>query len=89
MQEKLKAFIVTYELMGVKEAKSVAIISYSKKEAGDLFIRWAKAKNIYTNIVAICVQRTKKTKRNKAWFTPTYYKRQCDAVKALERKADA
>ena len=84
MQEKrkLKAYIVSYELTNDRRTKSVAIIAYSKKEASDLFIKSMKARNIFNNVVAVVLQRTKMTNANKAWFTKAYYDRQCKHVEA-------
>ena len=87
----LKAFIVSYTLnavVGKDPQKNVAIIAYDKKEAGNLFIAWAKGKNIYEQISGVVCVRAKKTNRNKSMVTSTYYKRQCDYVESL-RKADA
>lgn len=94
MEETLKAYIVSYAIAG-KEAdkndiKSVVIVAYNKKEAGDIFIRWARAKHIYERINAVVAQRTKKTSRNKHMFTKDFYGRQNAYIYDLEiRKADA
>lgn len=91
MQEKdLKAFLATY-IVDAKEndIKSVAIVAFTKEEAGNLFIRWTKAKGLYERITAIVVQRTKKTKANKHMFAIDFYEKQNAFISDLERKADA
>lgn len=94
MQETLKAYIVTYAIAGKEADKnmllSVVIVAFNKQEAGDIFIRWAHAKNIYECINAVICQRTRKTKRNAHMLTNTIYKRQYALIEKLEaRKADA
>lgn len=97
-QQTLKAYIITYTLTNVgdneNDTKSVVIIAYDKKEAGDLFIKWLQAKDMYNNVGGVVVQRTKKTKRNASMITPTFYQRQNKYVNDLfnehvNRKADA
>ena len=94
MQEKdLKAFLATFIVDGIGEPKddllSVIIIAFTKEEAGKLFVRWAKAKNLYEHITAIVVQRTRKTKHNKHLITLEYYNKQNTHVDNLERKVIA
>lgn len=89
MQETLKAFIVTYQIDNAKDLKSVVIIAYSKKEAGDLFIEWATNKDLYDKIVAIVVQRTRKTKRNKHMLTKDFYEKQKDFVYNMVKDGQA
>lgn len=90
MQEKdLKAFLVSYVLDAKEnDLKSVVVTAFTKKEAGDTFIMWAKGKNLYERITAIVVQRLKKTKRNAHYFTKQFYERQITFVNSLI-KADA
>ena len=89
MKNTLKAFIVTFCKMGDPNdvMRSVVVIAYSKKEAGDLFITWALGKNIYNVIEGVVVQRTRKTKKNAHMLTEEYYKRQCDFVNKLSMEA--
>lgn len=89
MQETLKAFIATFQLSDESELKSVAIIAYTKKEAGDLFIEWAKGNKLYDKIVAIVVQRTKKTKRNKHMFTKDFYEKQKAHIDDMRKDGQA
>ena len=89
MQEKLKAFIVSFELSDESELKNVAIIAYTKREAGDLFIAWATANKLYDKIVAIVVQRTKKTKRNKHMFTKDFYEKQKAHIDDMRKDGQA
>ena len=97
-QPTLKAYIITYTLTHVSEGendtRSVVVIAYEKKEAGDLFIKWLQAKETYNNVGGVVVQRTKKTKRNANMITPAFYQRQNKYVDDLfkehvNRKADA
>lgn len=91
MQEKdLKAFLATYVIDAQEnDIKSVAIVAFTKEEAGNLFIRWIKSKGLYERITAIVVQRTKKTKANKHMFAIDFYEKQNAFISYLERKADA
>ena len=77
------------QTMKENDIKSIAIVAFSKKEAGNLFIRWTKAKGLYERITAIVVQRTKKTKANKHMFAIDFYEKQEAFICDLERKADA
>lgn len=86
MQEKLKAFIVTYDVQGKEDLKSLVIVAYTKKEAGDLFITWANATKQYALISGVVVQRLKKTKRNAQYFKKTFYDRQKAFINELSRK---
>lgn len=83
----LKAYIITYTLTNVGEnendTRSVVIIAYDKKEAGDLFIKWLQATDMYNNVGGVVVQRTKKTKRNGHMITPAFYQRQNKYVDEL------
>lgn len=90
MQEKdLKAFLVSYVLDAKEnDLKSVVVTAFTKKEAGDIFIKWAKGKRLYERITAIVVQRVKKTKRNAMFFTMQFYKHQNVFVNSLG-KVDA
>ena len=89
MQETLKAFIVTYQIDNAKDLKSVVIIAYTKKEAGDLFIEWATNKDFYDKVVAIVVQRTRKTKRNKNMLTKDFYEKQKAFVYNMRKDGQA
>lgn len=87
----LKAFLITFTLStreNDNETKTFVVIAYDKKEAGDLFIKFAKAKDIYNYIDAIVVQRTRKTKKNAHMITKDYYIKQNKFVKCL-KKAEA
>ena len=91
MQEKdLKAFLVTYVVDAKNEIMhNLVIVAFTKEEAGNLFIRWTKAKGLYEHITAIVVQRTKKSKVNKHMFTTKFYEAQQTIINDLERKAVA
>lgn len=84
-QDLLKGFIVSYTLPN-DELKSIFVVAYSKKEAGNIFIKWAQGKNVYEQINGIVVQGARKNKRNKHMFTKEYYNRQNSAVNDLYKK---
>lgn len=88
-EKRLKAFLVSYVLDAKEnDLKSVVITAFTKKEAGDLFIKWSKGKSLYERITGIVVQGVRMTKRNAHFFTKEYYKRQNAFVNSLG-KADA
>ena len=88
-QKRLKAFLVSYVLDAKdNDLKSVEVTAFTKKEAGDLFIKWAKGKKLYERITGVVVQSIKLTKRNARFFTKEYYERQNAFVNSLG-KADA
>lgn len=89
MKKALHAYIVTFCKIGdpVDVLRSIVVIAYTKQEAGDLFITWALAKNLYNNIQGVVVQKTRKTKHNANKICEEYYKRQCDYIKQLSEKA--
>ena len=84
-QDLLKGFIVSYTLLN-NELRSVFVVAYSKKEAGNIFVKWAQGKNVYEQINGIVVQRARKNKRNQYMFTKEYYERQNSAVDNLYKK---
>ena len=87
--KRLKAFLVSYVLDAQKnDLKSVEVTAFTKKEAGDIFIKWAKGKKLYERITGVVVQSIKMTKRNVRFFTKEYYEKQNAFVNSLG-KADA
>lgn len=87
--KRLKAFLVSYVIDAKEDdLKSVVVTAFTKKEAGDLFIKWTKGKNVYDYISGIVVQGVRMTKRNAHFFTKEYYDRQNAFVNSLG-KADA
>ena len=85
-QEKLKAFIVTYYVDNEDNPRSCAIIAYNKEEAGDIFIRWLKAKNMYDRVTSAVCQRTKRTRKNAHMINKDFYDKQNAFVEELEAK---
>lgn len=81
-QDLLKVFIITYTLSN-DDIKSVFVTAYTKKEAGDLFIKWALGKKIYSLIGGIVVQKAKVTNANKHMITNDYYVKQNEEVNFL------
>ena len=89
-EKDLKVFLASYVLDAKEnDLKSVVVTAFTKKEAGDLFIKWAKGKSLYERITAIVVQRVKKTKHNARFFTKEYYEAQNYFVLSMNGKADA
>ena len=84
-QDLLKGFIVSFTLHN-EELRSVFVVAYSKKEAGNIFVKWAQGKNVYEQINGIVVQGTRKNKRNQYMFTKEYYERQNSEVDKLYKK---
>lgn len=84
-QDLLKGFIVSFTLHN-DEFRSVFVVAYSKKEAGNLFVKWAQGKNVYEQINGIVVQGIRKNKRNQYMLTKEYYERQNDIVDKLCKK---
>lgn len=80
MNTTLKAYLVTYKDNKSKDINSTVIMAYSKKEAGDLYVRWLKANEWYDTKTVITVQCVRKTKRNKNFFKPSFYKLQCEII---------
>ena len=84
-KEQLKCFIISYNL--TNEAKnamhSVFVVAYTKKEAGDLFIKWTIGKKIYSLIGGIVTQKAKVTNANKHMITNDYYTKQNEEVNFL------
>lgn len=84
-QDLLKGFIVSFTLHN-EELRSVFVVAYSKKEAGNIFVKWAQGKNVYEQINGIVVQGARKNKRNQYMFTKEYYERQNGVVDKLYKK---
>lgn len=84
-QDLLKGFIVSYTLNN-DILRSVFVVAYSKKEAGNIFVKWAQGKNVYEQINGIVVQGARKNKRNQYMFTKEYYERQNNVVEKLYKK---
>ena len=85
MNTTLKVYLVTFTTKGepANITRTVAVTSYDKKEAGDWFIKWAKANGYYDGIVCTVVQTAHKGKRNKHFYTEKLYKQQCSEIEEL------
>lgn len=86
METKLKAFIVTYFKDNEDKPKSCVIIAHDKEEAGNIFVRWAKATNNYEHINGVVCQRTKRTRKNAHMIRKDFYDKQNAYVEELEAK---
>lgn len=80
MNTTLKAYLVSDKDNKSKAINNTVIMAYSKKEAGDLYVKWLKANNWYDAKKVIAVQVVRKTKRNKNFFKPSFYKYQCEII---------
>lgn len=84
-KEQLNCFIISYNL--TNEAKNVVhnvfVVAYTTKEAGNLFIKWAMGKKIYSLIGGIVTQKAKVTNANKHMITNDYYTKQNEEVNFL------
>lgn len=56
--------------------RNLVVVAYDKKEAGDLFIEWLNHLGIYERVDGVVVQKLRKTKANKRFFTQDYYDKQ-------------
>ena len=81
-KQELKVFIITYTLSN-DDIKSVFVTAYTKNEAGDLFIKWAMGKKIYSLIGGIVIQKAKVTNANKHMITNDFYTKQNEEVNFL------
>lgn len=81
-KQELKVFIITYTLSN-DDIKSVFVTAYTKKEAGDLFIKWAMGKKIYSLICGVVIQKAKVNNANKRMITNDYYAKQNEEVNFL------
>ena len=81
----IKAYLVTYTKASTPlvETKTVVVFAYDKQEAGDLFVKWAKAMGHYESITNTVVQVARRTKRNKRFFSVKTYNEQCKAIEDL------
>ena len=56
--------------------RSLVIVAYTKKEAGDTFIEWLLHKGMYERVQNVVVQKMRKTKKNARFYTKEYYDKQ-------------
>lgn len=84
--KKLKAYIIAYVESNNDKPKGLAIVAYSKKEAGDIFVRFLKATKRYDSVQGVVITIATKTKQNANLITPAYYKTQIAYVEKLEAR---
>ena len=89
IERKLKAFIISVYIDDETNIKSCVVIAYDKKEAGNIFVKWAKAKHVYERINGIVCQEVKKTSKNSHMISVEFYNKQNIYVDELTRKAQA
>ena len=85
-QEKLKAFIVTYYVDNEDNPKSCAVIAFNKKEAGEKFIKWLYAKNMYDHVTSVVCQTARRTRKNAHIIKKDFYKKQNAYINKLFEK---
>lgn len=85
MESKLKAYLVAFNVIemvtnietGKIEQKSkvrtTCVVAYSKKEAGDIFVKWLKLNNMYDEVTGVAVSRAKRTQQNAHLLTKAIY----------------
>lgn len=85
MESKLKAYLVYFNVIemvtnietGKIEQKSkvrtTCVVAYSKKEAGDIFVKWLKLNNMYDEVTGVAVSRAKRTQQNAHLLTKAFY----------------
>lgn len=85
MERKLKAYLVAFNVMeavtnietGKTELKpqvhTTCVIAYSKKEAGDIFVKWLHLNNMYDKVTGVAVSRAKRTRQNAHLLTKAFY----------------
>lgn len=81
-QDLLKCFIVSFTLHN-GDLRNVFVVAHTKKEADDLFIKWAMGKKIYSLIGGVVIQKAKVTDANKHMITNDYYVKQNEVVNFL------
>ena len=88
MEKKLKAYLVAFNVMeavtnvetGKTETKAqvrtTCVIAYTKAEAGDIFVKWLKLRNLYNDVTGVVVTRAKRTRQNAHLLREDFYKKQ-------------
>lgn len=84
----LKAYAVIYSTesksyFDLYDHHTVTIIALSREEAKDIFIKYAKAKNLYDKIISINVETIHEIKRVKHMLNKDFYIKQNDFVNKL------
>ena len=86
MNTQLHAYLITYQNKShyvlIKPVTKM-VLAHSKKEAGDIFIKWLKGIDLYKDTIIVCVQVARKTKRNKPFITQDRYEEQNRKVNEL------
>ena len=81
---QLHSYIVSYYMYSNDSPHGLVVVAYSKKEAGDLFIRFMKAKKLYDSVIGVVVTTATKTKENAHFYTLEYYNKQYELIDNLE-----
>ena len=68
---------------GENELHKITIIAHNSKEAGEIFIKYAKAKRLYDEINYISIETQLKSKSNKHIINKDFYIKQNDFVSKL------
>ena len=88
VRKKLKAYAVIFSIesrsyFDLYDHHSVTIIAYSREEAKDIFIKYAKAKKLYDKIIFINVETIPEIKRVSHMINKDFYIKQNDFVNKL------
>ena len=85
MESKLKAYLVAFNVIEMvtnietgkieqkAKVRTTCVIAYSKKEAGDIFVKWLKLNNMYDEVTGVAVSRAKRTQQNAHLLTKAFY----------------
>lgn len=88
MEKKLKAYLVAFNVMeavtdietGKTELKpqvrTTCIVAYTKAEAGDIFVKWLKLRNLFNNVNGVVVTRVKRTRQNAHLLREDFYEKE-------------
>ena len=88
MESKLKAYLVAFNVTEMvtnietgkterqSKVQTTCIIAYSKKEAGDIFVKWLQLNNMYDDVTGVAVTRAKRTRKNAHLLRKDFYDKQ-------------
>lgn len=82
---KVKAYLISFDMLGQEDTKSIAITAPNEKEAKAIFERWATIKSMLGDVVGVVVQPLRKNAKNAHMITEDYYKKQLLFLDQLEQ----
>ena len=87
---KVKAYLITFNYyesqLNRSVLRNVVIVAMTKKEAGDMFIRWLTATDRLENTSGVVCQQLRKNKRNAKIINEEYYIKENRFLQDLEAK---